>query len=311
MKKLGEKRSVCLNEIWKTEPKFTEWLSDENHFKILAETIGFDFESVQNIQTEKSTGQFYVDIVADIASSEEKILKIIIENQLKRTDHDHLGKLLTYASAFDACIIIWIVKETTEGHQNAISWFNKHMPDSISFFLVKVGLCQVDNSRPAVEFTVLEEPNNWSKTMTISDSELSKVNLKHLKFWQNFKDYAPQTNTTLNINRRPRAQHWFDITIPKDKKSHLAFIRDSQKNEIRVHIYIKNDQELYRHLEKNKNQFREKVESEVDWLPLENRIASKIECKKIVDVDNISKQREHFDWLLKVGEQLVDVYRDL
>ncbi|MCY4299411.1 MAG: hypothetical protein OXC61_08960 [Flavobacteriaceae bacterium] len=95
-------------------------------------------ESAQNIQTEKSTGRFYIDIVADIANSEGKILKTIIENQLKRTDHDPLGKLLTYASAFDACIIIWIVKETTEGHQNAINWFNKHMPDSISFFLVKV-----------------------------------------------------------------------------------------------------------------------------------------------------------------------------
>ncbi|MCY4160854.1 MAG: DUF4268 domain-containing protein [Flavobacteriaceae bacterium] len=307
MKELGEKKSVCLNEIWKTEPKFTEWLSDQDNFEILAETVGFDIENIENIQTEKTTGQFYVDIVADISNSEENISKIIIENQLKRTDHDHLGKLLTYASAFDACIIIWIVKETTEDHQNAIKWFNKHMPDSISFFLVKIGLCQIDDSKPAPEFTILEQPNHWSKTM---DSKLSETKLKHLQFWQNFNDYASQTKTKLKIRKSPRAQHWFSITIPGDRKSHLAFIRDSKKNEIRVHIYIKNDQELYRHLEENKTRFIEKVESEVHWLPLKDKKASKIECKKIVDIDDESKQKEHFDWLLKVGEQLSGVYHE-
>ncbi len=193
-------------------------------------------ESIQNIQIETSTGQFYVDIVADIGNSEEKPQKVIIENQLRRTDHDHLGKLLTYASAFDACIIIWIVKETTEDHHNAIHWFNKHMPGSISFFLVKIGLCQIDDSKPAVEFTVLEEPNNWSRT--IPDPPKSK----HLQFWINFREHALQSNTTLRIrNRTPRPQHWFDISIPNDRRSHLALNRSSQRNEIRAHIYIRDD----------------------------------------------------------------------
>ena len=88
--------------------------------------------------------------------------KIIIENQLEVTDHKHLGQLLTYASSFDACIIVWVVADYRENKQ-AIEWFNDNMNQGISFFLVILMVWQINDSEPAVKFNVIVEPNEWKK----------------------------------------------------------------------------------------------------------------------------------------------------
>lgn len=108
-----------LREVWKHEAlDFTNWLAENENLEALSDAVGVD---IKLIQTEASVGKFNVDILA-----EEDLTgrKIIIENQLESTDHDHLGKIITYASGHDAEIIIWIVKDTRDEHQKAIEWLN-------------------------------------------------------------------------------------------------------------------------------------------------------------------------------------------
>lgn len=113
--KLGKLAKVDLRDVWKHEASdFSKWLAEKENLDLLSDEIGID---ISLIQTEANVGKFNVDILAE---EENTGRKIIIENQLEPTNHDHLGKLITYASGFDAEIIIWIVKDVRDEHKQAI-----------------------------------------------------------------------------------------------------------------------------------------------------------------------------------------------
>ena len=147
-----------LRTVWPHEAlDFTPWLSQDENITLLADAVGLDI-TVE--ETESSVGDFNVDIFALETGTERKI---IIENQLEDTDHDHLGKLITYASGKSADVVIWIVKHAREEHKAAIEWLNNHTDDKIGFFLCEIKLYRIGSSAPAVKFEVIEKPNGWAK----------------------------------------------------------------------------------------------------------------------------------------------------
>ena len=130
---LGKLEKIDLREIWKNEAlDFTNWLAKEKNMSLLSDEIGIE---IQLIKTEANVGGFSADILAE---EENTGRKIIIENQLEKTDHDHLGKLITYASGFDADILIWIFKEIREEHRKAIDWLNERSDSSLNIFAIKM-----------------------------------------------------------------------------------------------------------------------------------------------------------------------------
>ena len=131
--KLGRIKQVALREIWKHEAiNFTQWLALPENLELLSEEIDIELSL---IDTEYNVGRFNVDIYAEESTTDRKV---IIENQLERTDHDHLGKLITYASGLDAEIVIWIVREVLEEHKQAIEWLNENTNKSINFFAIRI-----------------------------------------------------------------------------------------------------------------------------------------------------------------------------
>jgi len=177
--KLGRIEQVELREIWKHEAtNFTNWLAKPENLDLLSEEIDIE---ISLIDTEYNVGRFNVDIYAEEANVNRKI---IIENQLERTDHDHLGKLITYASGLDAEIIIWIVKEVLEEHQQAMDWLNENTDEKISFFAVKMEVWKIGSSDPAPKFHIISKPNNWSKSVKQSaqKSALSETKLLQQNF---------------------------------------------------------------------------------------------------------------------------------
>lgn len=115
--------------------------------------------------------------------------KIIIENQLEDTNHDHLGKLITYASGKSAEIIVWVVKKAREEHRAAIEWLNNHTDEDIAFFLVEIKLYQIGNSDIAVKFEVVEKPNDWTKEIKRNVSS-SPILQARYDYWVTFNEYA-------------------------------------------------------------------------------------------------------------------------
>lgn len=147
-----------LRTVWPHEAlDFTPWLSEDDNISLLSDAVGID---ITIDETESSVGDFNVDIYASETGTDRKI---IIENQLGDTDHEHLGKLITYASGKSAELIIWVVKHAREEHKSAIEWLNSHTDDHIGFFLCEIKLYKIGDSSPAVKFEVIEKPNDWAK----------------------------------------------------------------------------------------------------------------------------------------------------
>ena len=148
--KLGKLQKVDLRKAWNHEAlDFTNWLAKDENLKLLGDEIEIE---LQLIQTEASVGKFNVDILAE---EENTGRKIIIENQLETTDHSHLGQIITYASGYDAEIIIWIVKDVRDEHKQAIDWLNEHTDSKIGFFLIVIELWQIGDSLPAPKLNVV------------------------------------------------------------------------------------------------------------------------------------------------------------
>lgn len=305
MTKLAILESIPVRKIWQNEAKhFTPWL--EKNASLLFEEIGI---TAENIKREENAGRYSVDITAEENQTQKKI---IVENQLERTDHDHLGKLLTYASSLDACIIVWVVRDFTEEHQKAIEWFNDHMDDEIAFFLVKVEAYRIENSKPAPKFNVVVEPNSWSKILKGSGTtkkEITTTKLNHLRFWEGFKEFASNSDTDLNISRKPRPQAWYDISIGSSE-AHISLSLNTIKGQLYADIYITNNQKLYNSLFQKKEQFQEIVKGDIEWLPLENKQASRIRCTLSGNPHDESKQEGYFVWMLNRSNEFAKAFRE-
>ena len=182
---LGKLKEIKdLRKVWAHEAlDFTPWLAEEENLSELADAVGLE---ITLDETESSVGDFSVDIFAKETGTDRKI---IIENQLEDTNHDHLGKLITYASGKDAEIIIWVVKRAREEHRSAVEWLNNHTDENIGFFLVEIKLYQIGESQIAPKFNVIEKPNNWTKEIKKQTNSSPSLQAR-LEYWLAFNDYA-------------------------------------------------------------------------------------------------------------------------
>lgn len=173
--RLEEVRDI--RSVWPDEAHdFTPWLAKQENIEILSETIGIDL-TVE--ATEVSVGDFRADIIAYETDTDRKVL---IENQLEDTNHDHLGKLITYAAGTGATFIIWIVKHVRDEHRAAVEWLNNHTDDQIGFFLCEIKLFQIGESLRAPKFEVIEKPNDWVKrNVATNRGPINRTSLPKIK----------------------------------------------------------------------------------------------------------------------------------
>ena len=284
-----------LRTIWKHEAHdFSKWLAQEENLALLSKAIGIDMVLKE---TESSVGSFSVDL---FASEEGTGRKIIIENQLEDTDHDHLGKIITYASGKGAEVIVWIVKRARDEHRQAVEWLNQHTDENIGFFLVEIELWRINDSLPAPKFTIIEKPNDWAKTMKVVEG-LSEHQKMQLEFWQAFIDYAFNNDEFKKTftQRKAQPQHWYDVSVGSSVY-HIAFTINSQKKKLGAEIYIHNDKETYERFKKSAAEIEQEIGSEIVW-----REANK-DCRILVLHDGDVKKgsdswTQYFEWFCKMG----------
>lgn len=292
-----------LRTIWKHEAlDFTKWLSNSENLSLLGDEIGIE---INLIEREASMGSFNVDILAE---EENTGRKIIIENQLEATDHDHLGKLITYASGYDAEIIIWVVKEIREEHRQAIDWLNEHTDEKLNFFIVKVELWKIEDSPCAVKFQVVSRPNDWAKSIrqSASNTNLSDTKLLQLEFWNGFKEFVTEKGTSLKL-RKTFPQHWYNMSYGVSG-SNITLTINTQSKSIGCEIYIHDSKELYYSYEQHKEKIESELGYQLEWMELPNKKASRIKVSTPADINNRSKWENHFEWLKKTAEQFQQVF---
>jgi hypothetical protein len=155
---LGRLSRVDVREVWAREAVgFTPWLAQEENLQILAETINMHLILEAR---EKHIGPFRADILArDVPTGH----LVLIENQLERTDHGHLGQLITYAAGLKATAIVWVSTLFTDEHRAALDWLNEITNSNIAFFGLEMELWRIDDSAIAPKFNLVSRPNTFSR----------------------------------------------------------------------------------------------------------------------------------------------------
>lgn len=237
--RLGQIEKVCLREVWPHEAlDFTKWLSESDNLELLSEAVGIELELVE---TESSVGSFNVDIFADEAGTGRKV---VIENQLEETNHDHLGKIITYAAGKDAEVVIWIVAHARDEHKQAIEWLNQHTDSDFGFFLVEIQLWRIGESDPAPRFQVVERPNEWTKMVKMS-GELTETERVKLSYWTKYHELAQENPQFMSLfkPRKPSKDHWSTLRCGS-QEYRMALLVDTQRKRIGIEFYVPDNKEI-------------------------------------------------------------------
>lgn len=292
---LGRLEKIELREVWRHEAlDFTRWLAKKENIALLSKEVGIDIEV---IQTEMSVGRYNVDIYARDTESSKRI---VIENQLENTNHDHLGKMLVYAAGLDADIAIWVVKDVNEEHRQAVEWLNDNSFEKINIFLVKVELWQIDNSPIAPKFQVICEPNNWAKVLKQqSKDNITDLELKQMEYWQGFVDYAKSKDKTY-ISQRPSIYNWYVIRIGSTDYK-IKLVHSVNSDIMRCQLEIFNDS-IYKKLEQYRNEIDNKING-LEWEYLEDRKVNRISCS-----NNSKDNDSSYAWLLNMIDRFKEVF---
>ena len=306
MPNFSELKKISLREIWKNEASdFTTWL--ESNIQTLGAALDMDIEITSR---EASVGDFSLDLLAqDLESSR----MVVIENQLTRTDHDHLGKLLTYAAGFNASTVIWIAEEIRNEHRQAMEWLNQRTDSETQFFAVVVEVLKIDDSKPALNFKLVVSPNEWQKSQTqkISGS-LSFKQERYRNYFQTLIDELREKHKFTGI----RVAHPFNY---KSFSSGIQGVRYratfAQGN--RVHALVKIDQkhlenrlDIFDTLKKQEVEIVDSLGSPLEWERRNDKRESFIIVSREGSIDSADSELEeirewHIETLLKLKEMFI------
>lgn len=302
---LGKLKEIKdLRKVWPHEAlDFTPWLAEEDNLALLADAVGLE---ITLDETESSVGDFNVDIYATETGTDKRI---IIENQLEDTNHDHLGKLITYASGKSASSVILVVKRAREEHRAAIEWLNNHTDEDIAFFLVEIKLYRIDNSDIAVKFEVVEKPNDWAKEIK-RNTNSSPTQQARYDYWVAFNDYAFQNNEfSKQFNRRKATtDHWMSLSVGSSV-CHIHISQIRRDNRALVEWYISDDKDLYQKLYSNKDRIEQDMGVSLEWNELPDKKASRILICKNVDFDNKNDWSSQFDWIIDMSIKMKKTFK--
>jgi len=283
MTDFGEIKPVTIREIWPNEATdFTPWLMD--NIDRLGQALGMELE-IQD--REVDVGDFSLDILAkDLGTGRT----VIIENELKETDHDHLGKLLTYAGGFDAGVLVWIATQLRDEHRKALEWLNEHTGPDIDCFGVVIEVFRIDNSRPVFNFKPVVFPNEWQKDTGRRSSTKSPKAEAYRNYFQGLIDEL-RTKHKFTGAKVGQPQNWYSFASGVNGIIFSnVFV---QGGKVRAEVYIdfqdkEKNKDLFDKLIERKELIEKEFGSNLYWERLDDRRASRIAIYRGGDIDSSS-----------------------
>lgn len=273
---LGRLEKVDARTVWTSESgDFTPWLATEENLALLGEVIGLDLELEGQ---ETNVGPFRADILCKDQATGNFVL---IENQLERTDHTHLGQLLTYAAGLNAVTIVWIAHHFTDEHRAALDWLNGITAENINFFGLEIELWRIGTSPVAPKFNIISQPNDWSKI--VSDSAkgaqagtISDLGQMQIAYWTAFRAYLHEQGSSVKPPK-PLPQHWMNFALGRSS-FYLAALINSRERWIAVclDIFAPNAKPHFFLLRQHKDQIEQDFGIALDWQELPARKQSRI-----------------------------------
>ena len=305
MANIGKLTEVDVRELWKHEQyDFSNWLAKEENLEYLNDIIGL---TLTDVDKEVYVGPYRCDIVA---KDETSGITVIVENQLEGTNHDHLGKIITYASGLNAKVMIWIVKEAKEEHRAAIEWLNNNTNNDVNFFLIEIHAYKIGNSDPAPKFEVVEKPNDFVKRSKVKsdDSDLNKSQGERLAFWEQFNQVVIARGKPFNL-RKATTDHWYDVAMGTSD-AHIAIDLVNKDGRIVVECYINDNKDLFDTLSDHKEEIEGALGFELIWDWLDGKKASRIKYRiDGLNFDDHSNYNELMNQTIDVAVKMRDTFK--
>lgn len=278
---IGKLQRVPLREVWKNEATdFTRWLRE--NIDVLNEVLDLN---LVNPEREQQAGDFAVDLVAEDGSGNA----VIIENQLERSDHDHLGKIITYLTSLDAKGAVWIVADPRPEHVKAVSWLNE--TSSASFWLVKVEAIRIEGSPPAPLLTPIVGPSSEGKQVGETKRELAARHHARRRFWEQLLE-AAKKKTPLHAAISPGIDNWLGTGAGKSGTRWTYVIR---MEDAQVELYIDRgdgseewNKSIFDKLYKHRHEVEQSFGGELEWQRLEGKRACRI--RKVIEDGGLANE---------------------
>jgi len=293
MSNIGKIKKVPLRDLWKKEESFTKWF--EENIDYLNDVIGFDI-SIES--REKNAGPFRVDLYGEDNNGN----KVIIENQLEKTDHTHLGQIITYLTNLEAKTAIWISGEPIEEHKKAVEWLNETTPDDISFYLIQLEAIKIgDTQAVGPLFTIIKRPSVEIKQIGAEKKEYAQRHVLRNEFWAQFINEINKVNSMCS-NVNPGTSNWISMALGMGGVSINAVI---SKKYARSEIYInrgakEENKKIFDHFFAQKDKIESDFGGKLAWERMEDNVTSRI--KNQLDGVDVSNKE---DWE-KMNKFLID-----
>lgn len=310
-KTLGRLERVDLRNIWLSEAtEFTPWLAQADNLSVLADAVGIELELEAQ---ERNVGPFRADILCKDVETGQWVL---IENQLERTDHTHLGQLLTYASGLQAVTIIWIAAKFTEQHRATLDWLNEITDDRFNFFGLEVELWRIGESLAAPKFNVVSKPNDWTRDVNvaaraIAAEPLTDTRQKQLAYWTLWRECLDASPGNYR-GRKPAPQHWLDFSIGRSDYWLSATLNAAERRAgIELNMRNSPDNKInFETLMADKAAIEDEFGGPLAWMPLDGKKSSRVATYKTeIDPLDESNWPELLNWMQSAFDRFQQIFK--
>lgn len=306
---LGKLERIPLRKAWAHEAgEFTPWLAQADNLTLLAESWGLS--ELELVGTEHLVGDFKVDILCTDDGG-----KVIIENQLEKTNHTHLGQILTYAAGVGARKVIWLAEAFRTEHVAALEFLNQHTTDELDFFAVEIELWRIGDSPMAPSFNVVVKPNDWAKTgqqNAKAAATTTPTKQRQLKFWTGWQAWLQAKGSTLRT-QKPLPQHWTNIALGRSG-IHLAATVNSRESRVGMEVYINHDnsKSMFKQLQAHQVEIDAAFGAKLEWMELPDGHACRIlQVRPDSPLESEDQWPAYFAWLEQAALRMSEVFRSL
>lgn len=303
---LGRITKVDLRDYWPREDtNFTPWLADEGNIDLLGDSIGIELE-VQ--EQEASVGPFRADILCRNTVDGSLVL---IENQLDRTDHAHLGQLLTYASGLDAVTLVWVVKSFSEEHRAAMDWLNRITDEKFHFFGIEVELWRIGTSPAAPKFNIVAKPNDWAKKVR-ETAEVARLpntpwGQTQVKIWREFGAFIEKSGANFK-SPKPYPSLWVGYGVGR---TGAGLVVSFTKTSATVHVQLDNNThpDWYPLVHSKKDDIEYQLGLKPIWEERPTLQFAVVKFQRTADMENEDCWQEVFEWWVENMDKMKSVFR--
>lgn len=308
--------SVNLRTVWAEEAQhFTPWLAQSENLARLGEALGLTLEPHG---TEQAVGGFSADILCRrLHGGSDDESWVVIENQYGRTNHDHLGKLLTYTAGLNARTVVWIAEEFRDEHRAALDLLNASTSGEYAYFGVEIELLKIDGSRPAPRFNVVVQPNDWAKTtkaQTDAVAELTATQQMQLEFWTGFRELMDTESTIPCAKPAPWAYMGHNAGIPRIEVLSVFSTWNTPSNsfsigELRVQLTFSGPsaQGLFEQLTASRNDIDRESDRKYDWHDQTGNVRPRVFVQRDAKVEDRDQWPDYQAWLKVEVERMFRV----